>query len=132
MFINVLDKVLTSTNFINFFFKLSKYLKNFQWSIQIIELVQSCDLLNQQDCFTYFLLGISYSRFYFFIIIFKFLIFLHTCVLFLEAILKYKSKNGVLPTSLVIFRDGVGEGQISQVHKTEVKLLKVGIFFEVK
>lgn len=39
--------------------------------------------------------------------------------------MKYKSKNGTLPTSLVIYRDGVGEGQISQVHKTEVHLLKV-------
>lgn len=47
----------------------------------------------------------------------------------LEALLKYKSKNGSLPTSLVVFRDGVGEGQISHVHKTEVKLLKVITFY---
>jgi len=34
-------------------------------------------------------------------------------------------KNGSLPTSIVVYRDGVGEGQISLVHKIEVKLLKV-------
>jgi len=34
-------------------------------------------------------------------------------------------KNGSLPTSIVVYRDGVGEGQISQVHKIEVKLFKV-------
>lgn len=48
--------------------------------------------------------------------------------IFLEALAKYKFKNGTLPTSLVIYRDGVGEGQISQVHKIEVQLCKV-IFF---
>lgn len=42
--------------------------------------------------------------------------------------MKYKQKNGTLPTSIVIYRDGVGEGQITQVHKTEVKLLQVILF----
>lgn len=46
----------------------------------------------------------------------------------LEALMKYRSKNGALPTSIVIYRDGVGEGQISHVHKTEIKLLKVNNF----
>lgn len=46
-----------------------------------------------------------------------------------EALSKYKSKNGTLPKSIVIYRDGVGEGQISDVYKIEVKLLKVGIFY---
>jgi len=44
---------------------------------------------------------------------------------FSEALAKYRAKNGSLPTSIVVFRDGVGEGQISHVHKTEVKLLQV-------
>ena len=44
---------------------------------------------------------------------------------FSEALAKYRVKNGSLPTSIVVFRDGVGEGQISHVHKTEVKLLQV-------
>ncbi|XP_050528664.1 piwi-like protein Siwi [Daktulosphaira vitifoliae] len=42
-----------------------------------------------------------------------------------KALAKYKLKNnGQLPTSIVIYRDGVGEGQISYVHKTEIKLLR--------
>lgn len=38
---------------------------------------------------------------------------------------KYRAKNGSLPTSIIVYRDGVGEGQISHVHKTEVRLLQV-------
>ncbi|CAI6359066.1 unnamed protein product [Macrosiphum euphorbiae] len=41
-----------------------------------------------------------------------------------KALAKYRAKNGSLPTSIVVFRDGVGEGQISHVHKIEVKLLQ--------
>ncbi|XP_001949497.1 piwi-like protein Siwi [Acyrthosiphon pisum] len=41
-----------------------------------------------------------------------------------KALAKYRAKNGSLPTSIIVFRDGVGEGQISHVHKTEVKLLQ--------
>ncbi|XP_050436939.1 piwi-like protein Siwi [Adelges cooleyi] len=41
-----------------------------------------------------------------------------------KALAKYKMINGALPTAIVIYRDGVGDGQISYVHKTEVKLLK--------
>jgi len=40
---------------------------------------------------------------------------------------KYRAKNGALPTSIIVYRDGVGEGQISHVHKTEVRLLQVGL-----
>lgn len=43
--------------------------------------------------------------------------------------MKYESKNGILPTSIVIYRDGVGEGQISHVYKTEIKLFKVCVFY---
>jgi len=43
-----------------------------------------------------------------------------------EALAKYRTKNGVLPSSIIVYRDGVGEGQISHVHKTEVRLLQVG------
>jgi len=41
-----------------------------------------------------------------------------------RALEKYRAKNGILPTAIVIYRDGVEEGQISHVHKTEIKLLK--------
>ncbi|XP_060844789.1 piwi-like protein Siwi [Rhopalosiphum padi] len=41
-----------------------------------------------------------------------------------KALIKYKAKNGTLPTSIVVYRDGVGEGQISHVHNTEVRLLQ--------
>ncbi|XP_029341152.1 piwi-like protein Siwi [Acyrthosiphon pisum] len=41
-----------------------------------------------------------------------------------KALAKYRAKNGSLPTSIIVYRDGVGEGQISHVHKTEVKLLQ--------
>lgn len=34
-------------------------------------------------------------------------------------------KNKVFPTSIVIYRDGVGEGQLSHVHSTEVSAVKV-------
>jgi len=49
-------------------------------------------------------------------------------IIFPEALAKYRAKNGVLPTSIIVYRDGVGEGQISHVHKTEVRLLQVGCF----
>ncbi|XP_025194220.1 piwi-like protein Siwi [Melanaphis sacchari] len=41
-----------------------------------------------------------------------------------KALAKYKNKNGQLPASIIVYRDGVGEGQISHVHKIEVKLLQ--------
>ncbi|XP_029345248.1 piwi-like protein Siwi [Acyrthosiphon pisum] len=41
-----------------------------------------------------------------------------------KALAKYRTKNGALPTSIIVHRDGVGEGQISHVHKTEVRLLQ--------
>lgn len=44
---------------------------------------------------------------------------------FSEALVKYKAKNNALPSSIIVYRDGVGEGQISHVHKTEVRLLQV-------
>lgn len=48
---------------------------------------------------------------------------------FLEALNKYKSKNNSLPNSIIIYRDGVGDGQLSYVHRTEVDMVKVGIYF---
>ncbi|XP_050528638.1 piwi-like protein Siwi [Daktulosphaira vitifoliae] len=41
-----------------------------------------------------------------------------------KALFKYKLKNGEYPSQIFIYRDGVGEGQISQVHKIEIALLK--------
>lgn len=41
-----------------------------------------------------------------------------------KALVKYKAKNNALPSCIIVYRDGVGEGQISHVHKTEVRLLQ--------
>ncbi|VVC26674.1 Piwi domain,Ribonuclease H-like domain,PAZ domain [Cinara cedri] len=41
-----------------------------------------------------------------------------------KALMKYRNKNGQLPTSVVVYRDGVGDGQISHVQNIEVKLMK--------
>ncbi|XP_026813338.1 piwi-like protein Siwi isoform X2 [Rhopalosiphum maidis] len=42
-----------------------------------------------------------------------------------KALTKYKSMNeGALPQSIIIYRDGVGDGQLSYVHKTEVEMVK--------
>jgi len=46
---------------------------------------------------------------------------------FLEALTKYREKNHKLPNTIVIYRGGVGDGQISYVHKVEVDAVKVGI-----
>ncbi|XP_022160802.1 piwi-like protein Siwi isoform X2 [Myzus persicae] len=41
-----------------------------------------------------------------------------------KALNKYKSKNNKLPNSIIIYRDGVGDGQLSYVHGTEVDMVK--------
>ncbi|XP_029347995.1 piwi-like protein Siwi [Acyrthosiphon pisum] len=43
---------------------------------------------------------------------------------FLEALNKYKSKNNTFPNNIVIYRDGVEDGQLSYVHQTEVDMVK--------
>ncbi|XP_026816525.1 piwi-like protein Siwi [Rhopalosiphum maidis] len=42
----------------------------------------------------------------------------------IKALSKYRSKNGTLPTSIIIYRDGVREGQSSHIRMTEVKLVQ--------
>lgn len=49
---------------------------------------------------------------------------------FLEALIKYRSINKELPNSIIIYRDGVGDGQLSSVHRTEVDMVKVGIYIK--
>jgi aubergine-like protein len=45
---------------------------------------------------------------------------------FTEALQKYKEYNhGCLPQRIVLYRDGVGEGQIPYVYEHEVAILKV-------
>jgi len=45
---------------------------------------------------------------------------------FLAALYRYKNKNnGALPASIVVYRDGVGDGQVSYVQKIEVDSIKV-------
>ncbi|XP_060874625.1 piwi-like protein Siwi [Metopolophium dirhodum] len=41
-----------------------------------------------------------------------------------KALNKYRSKNKTLPNSIIIYRDGVGDGQLSYVHRTEVDMVK--------
>jgi len=48
---------------------------------------------------------------------------------FLEALDKYRSKNGMLPKSIIIYRDGVGDGQLSYVHSIEISNIKVSTHF---
>jgi aubergine-like protein len=44
---------------------------------------------------------------------------------FADALHKYKDfNNGALPQRIVIYRDGVGEGDIPYVYEHEVELLK--------
>lgn len=47
----------------------------------------------------------------------------------LGAMEKYAEKNGSLPNRIIIYRDGVGDGQLSYVHKTEVDSIKVDAYF---
>jgi len=45
---------------------------------------------------------------------------------FIEALSKFREHNqGRLPQRIVIYRDGVGEGQIAHVYHHEVALIKV-------
>ncbi|XP_016658527.1 piwi-like protein Siwi isoform X1 [Acyrthosiphon pisum] len=41
-----------------------------------------------------------------------------------KALNKYRSINKSLPNSIIIYRDGVGDGQLSYVHRTEVDMVK--------
>ncbi|KAE9532669.1 hypothetical protein AGLY_009750 [Aphis glycines] len=42
----------------------------------------------------------------------------------LGTLTKYREKNHKLPNTIVIYRDGVGDGHISYVHKVEVDMVK--------
>lgn len=45
-------------------------------------------------------------------------------MLWVSAALKqYHALNGVLPDRIIVFRDGVGDGQLATVHEHEVKQL---------
>jgi len=45
---------------------------------------------------------------------------------FIEALSKFREYNqGRLPQRIVIYRDGVGEGQLAFVYRYEVDLIKV-------
>ncbi|CAI6362543.1 unnamed protein product [Macrosiphum euphorbiae] len=41
-----------------------------------------------------------------------------------KALIKFRSINKELPNSIIIYRDGVGDGQLSSVHRTEVDMVK--------
>ncbi|XP_050063196.1 piwi-like protein Siwi [Aphis gossypii] len=41
-----------------------------------------------------------------------------------KALTKYREKNNKLPNTIVIYRDGVGDGNLSYVHKVEVDMVK--------
>ncbi|CAH1733066.1 unnamed protein product [Aphis gossypii] len=42
-----------------------------------------------------------------------------------KALSNYREKNHKLPNTIVIYRDGVGDGHLSNVHKIEVELVKI-------
>ena len=42
-----------------------------------------------------------------------------------KAVLKYQELNKTLPSTIIFYRDGVGEGQIPFVHEIEVEELKI-------
>ncbi|XP_033230156.1 piwi-like protein Siwi isoform X2 [Belonocnema kinseyi] len=42
-----------------------------------------------------------------------------------KAVQKYQELNGVLPSAIIFYRDGVGEGQVPFVHEIEVEELKI-------
>lgn len=48
----------------------------------------------------------------------------------LEVLHAYKSANNELPGSIIIYRDGVGDSQLSYVHKIELVNIKVSTYFE--
>ncbi|VVC33819.1 Hypothetical protein CINCED_3A001948 [Cinara cedri] len=41
-----------------------------------------------------------------------------------KAMLKYKELNGCFPLGIIVYRDGVGDGQISHVYQSEVTAIK--------
>ena len=45
------------------------------------------------------------------------------------ALTKYREQNKRLPSKIIIYRDGVGEGQLAEVYKVEVVNLKVCNFY---
>ena len=47
------------------------------------------------------------------------------CPNILKMLRKYNDLNGQLPTRIILYRDGVGDGQISYVVDHEVKAIKV-------
>ena len=42
-----------------------------------------------------------------------------------KAVHRYKQVNGVLPSTIIFYRDGVGEGQVPFVYEIEVEELKL-------
>ena len=47
------------------------------------------------------------------------------CPNILKMLRKYNDLNGQLPSRIILYRDGVGDGQISYVVDHEVKAIKV-------
>ena len=47
----------------------------------------------------------------------------HLCTFMIGALKNYYQVNGVLPERIIVFRDGVGDGQLETVHEHEVKQL---------
>ena len=47
------------------------------------------------------------------------------CPNILKMLRKYNDLNGQLPSRIILYRDGVGDGQISYVVEHEVKAIKV-------
>jgi hypothetical protein len=57
-------------------------------------------------------------------------LFYFSLFLFLEAVIKFREYNGGnLPAKIIIYRDGVGEGQIPFVFNFEVKMVEVILIY---
>lgn len=47
------------------------------------------------------------------------------CCVFLDALHAYKSVNGKPPARIFLYRDGVGDGQLSYIYNTELAQIQV-------
>ena len=48
-----------------------------------------------------------------------------------DALLKYKQENGMQPDRVLVYRDGVGEGQIEHVRDHEIVAIEVKRVFSL-
>lgn len=74
---------------------------------------------NGEELSNDFALNILSNNFKYSIVFFLDYMFLFVCIT--EGVKSYQAVNGVLPEKIIIYRDGVGDGQLPYVHNHEVK-----------